>query len=181
MPRREYFENNPIQKDDTAQSANAYMSLSGRNRRFSKHEIKTFFTSSIVFLNLWRKWFFQLRCHKVQERLTVLIFLRLPQRKNIVAPIFFKDFRRKKMMAELDIVHQQTSRSPIAIYPRMNGYQIEMSIETQFISFPKCFHILLLFSQYRTKFFYFSGNFRIAHIRTPAHPSSNAAQTKIHL
>lgn len=52
MPRREYFENNPIQKDDTAQSANAYMSLSGRNRRFSKHEIKTFFTSSIVFLNL---------------------------------------------------------------------------------------------------------------------------------
>lgn len=43
---------NPIQKDDTAQSANAYMSLSGRNRRFSKHEIKTFFTSSIVFLNL---------------------------------------------------------------------------------------------------------------------------------
>lgn len=46
------FENNPIQKDDTAQSANAYMSLSGRNRRFSKHEIKTFFTSSIVFLNL---------------------------------------------------------------------------------------------------------------------------------
>lgn len=95
MPRREYFENNPIQKDDTAQSANAYMSLSGRNRRFSKHEIKPFYVQYCISQSLTQM-IFQLRCHKVQERLTVLIFLRLPQRKNIVAPIFFKDFRRKR-------------------------------------------------------------------------------------
>ena len=52
--------------------------------------------------------------------LTRFFFLTLAQGKYIFFPVLFEYLGWEKVIAKLDVVHQQPSRSAVTIHPRMN-------------------------------------------------------------
>ena len=72
--------------------------------------------------------------HNVLHDCGIVILSAVNQRLDIFPLVFFSYNRRNKPQLSLNHIHYKSGRPAIAVNPRMNGYQTEMSFETQTIT-----------------------------------------------